>query len=214
MLEIDNFKLITQIYTDGDSYENSWITFTTPKQISCLKSIPSKGILTCVGRESLIFLTIDGFILLKKIENAHDQPINCIEILQNETLISGSNDKSFKIWNLDTFECVKYIENAHEGSIMCFQLLHNGLIISGSGGTDKFDSIFAQDYSIKLWNTESFECENFVLNAHLDIIKCFLLLPNDRLASASYDKSIKIWSLNDLTCLMHIKKAHVHYINC
>lgn len=69
------------------------------------------------------------------------------------------------------------------------KIYSNNKLISGS-----------RDKTIKIWNLNTFECENTLLG-HTNDVLCLEFIPNGNLLSGSGDHSIRIWDLNACICL-------------
>lgn len=98
------------------------------------------------------------------------------------------------------------LQKSKDGKLM-WQMLKtkthkNNLLITGS-----------YDSTIKLWNTNTFECVKS-LEAHKDEILCLLVLPcNHELASGARDNTIKVWSLTKYK-LIYTLRGHTKAVSC
>ena len=98
--------------------------------------------------------------------------------LKGKRIASCSNDNTIRIFNpSNDYKCDQVIRRHSEG-INSICELDDGTIVSCSSD----NSIMIGDYTIK--------------NAHDDCIKKVIALPNNRIASCSYDATIKIWNCN------------------
>jgi len=109
--------------------------------------------------------------------------------LAKKYLITSSLDSSIKIFDLNTFECLKTLRGHTEG-VKCIEIISfkDSKLISGS-----------LDKSLKLWNLDAGACTK-TLNFHSYGIKCMQTLPDDKIASGSFQE-IKIIDLRSETCL-------------
>ena len=115
-------------------------------------------------------------------------------------LISCSLDYTIKIWDLENYECVKTL-HGHVDGVKCIELISfkESNLISGS-----------LDKSLKMWDLNLGVCTK-TFNFHSDGIKCIQALPENKIASGSYQE-IKIIDLVTETCLKTLSSdlAWVH----
>jgi len=78
-------------------------------------------------------------------------------------------------------KCELTLEDHSE--VMCCSVLFDGRIVSGS-----------RDFTLKIWNINTGECE-LTLKGHMDSIVACSVLPNGKIISGSVDKTIKIWNI-------------------
>jgi WD40 repeat protein len=120
--------------------------------------------------------------------------------LSKKYLITSSLDSSIKIFDLNTFDCLKTLKGHTEG-VKCIEIISfkDSKLISGS-----------LDKSLKLWNLDAGACTK-TLNFHSYGIKCMQTLPDDKIASGSFQE-IKIIDLRSETCLKTLSSdlAWVH----
>jgi WD40 repeat protein len=100
---------------------------------------------------------------------------------RDRLLFSSSHDETIKIWDcLDNFKCVKTIQAYHK--IVCFPLiLPGGYFILGIS------------CNVGIYRLEDFQCIN-TWEAHGDWITSIIMLKDNRLASAAWDKLFIIWN--------------------
>ena len=113
---------------------------------------------------------------VKTISEHTDSVISLLH-LRDGRVASCSDDKTIRIYDpSNDYHCDQVIKRHSEG-IRSICQLDDGTIVSGS-----YQTIMIGDYTIK--------------NAHNDWIYQVITLPNNRIASCSYDKTIKIWKSN------------------
>ena len=106
----------------------------------------------------------------------HTESVRSLIRLKDGRVASGS-DNTIRIYNpSNDYHCDKVIER-HNDDIYLICELDDGTIVSCS-----WKSIMIGDYTIK--------------NAHDDCIWKVITLPNNRIASCSFDNTIKIWKSN------------------
>ena len=97
--------------------------------------------------------------------------------LKDGRVASCSDGKTIRIYDpSNDYHCDQVIKR-HSKGILSICQLDDGTIVSGP-----LDAIMIGDYTIK--------------SAHDDLITKVITLPNNRIASCSYDKTIKIWKSN------------------
>jgi WD40 repeat protein len=120
----------------------------------------------------------------------------------NEINTSNSNISPYGGMNSIRFNCVKTIEEAHDEKIVCLIELSSGKIATGS-----------YDCSIKIWNLNTFECENVIRET--EYVLCLLEFEKDMLLSGTSNNTIQLWDLkNTFGQCLHTYKGHLLWINC
>ena len=105
----------------------------------------------------------------------HISQVNYLLLLKDNRIASCSNDKTIRIFNpSNDYHCDQVLKR-HSDDIISICQLDDGTIVSCS----KDKSIIIGDYTIK--------------NAHILMICKVITLPNNRIASCSWDNTIKIW---------------------
>ena len=119
-------------------------------------------------------INFEDFKCIKTITD-HTSSVFSLLLLKDKRIASCSRDRTIRIYNpSNDYHCEQVIKR-HSGGIFSICELDDGTIVSCSG--DK--SIIIGDYIIK--------------NAHDFSIFKVITLPNNRIASYSFDKTIKIW---------------------
>jgi WD40 repeat protein len=97
----------------------------------------------------------------------------------NHILASCSMDSTIKIWNTTRGVNLRTLQG-HRATVICIRKISVDVLISSS-----------MDKTIRLWNLTS--GDNFkIINEGVDVVDCYLLLENGRLASGDRDFMIKI----------------------
>ena len=110
-----------------------------------------------------------------KIINEHTKIVNSLLLLKDGRVASCTHDNTIRIYDpSNDYNCIQVIKR-HNNRINSICQLDDGTIVSGS--LDK--SIMIGDYTIN--------------NAHKYYIYKVITLPNNRIASCSWDQTIKIW---------------------
>jgi len=121
---------------------------------------------------------------------------------------SCSFDNTIRIWEWDrekrTCNCIKVLEG-HENWVTSITTCANKLV-TGSA-----------DNTIKLWNIDTFECENTIIG-HRDHVYglCRLITAagTELLASSSMDKTVKIWDPSKNWECVRTLKGHGDSVRC
>jgi len=113
------------------------------------------------------------------------QSIGSIKVLPNEILLCGRG-KLIDAYDLNKGVFVKSLVG-HSDSVQCVDILSDGRIVSA-----------AWDRTIKVWNLNSGQCKQTIMNAvHSGSVLCMLVLANDILVTGSDETCyiIKVWDL-------------------
>jgi WD40 repeat protein len=131
------------------------------------------------GADEKIKIWDKDYICLKTIDNAHDGWISSLLFAYN--LLISSADMIIKVWDVkNDYMCVKIIKTNE--NIRLLFLLPNGF----------FASCSSNEFTIKIWDLETFGCVN-VLHGHKKEISSLIMLKDKRIASASFEKLI-LWN--------------------
>ena len=160
----------------------------------------------------------------------HTDCILSLILLKNKKLCSGSADSTIRIWDLNNRNCILTLSEKIGGWVKCIMELDNSVLVTGwekhnniilwknennfktlEGHTNqvrtfcqinkKYFASGSFDYTIKIWNIDSWECVQ-TLDEHKGCIICLISLKyqnqndnenNQLIASCSNDKKIKIW---------------------
>jgi WD40 repeat protein len=150
----------------------------------------------------------------------HDSPVVALEILDNATIVSGSSDGVIKVWTEESGQYKLKTELFHDG-LYCFTLLSYGHLLTGgynvvrqwNGLSFKFNRLFLENVGIiyhslkQLVNGDIAAAANdgiiyifqqngivIKLVGHTDEVRSLVALPNNYLASVSYDSTCIIWN--------------------
>ena len=130
----------------------------------------------------------------------HSTFVHGLENIDENRFASGSMDKTIRIWNANSYVCFKILKG-HQYGVEALKCLTSNRLASGSHG------------EIKIWDVESEECLQTLLNAHLSSIRGLASLPNGNLVSCSDDKTIKVWDLNRGACIKTLT-GHLDVVFC
>jgi WD40 repeat protein len=120
----------------------------------------------------------------------------------NEINTRNSNISPYGGMNSTNYHCVKTIEEAHDEKIVCLIELSSGKIATGS-----------YDCSIKIWNLNTFECENAIRER--EYVLCLLEFEKNMLLSGTSNNTIQLWDLkNTFGECLHTYEGHLLWINC
>ena len=125
----------------------------------------------------------------------HNESIYSLLHLKDGRVASCSNDSTIRIYDLSNdYHCDKVIERHYKGISSICQLDDSNIV------SCSYHTIIIGDYTIN--------------NAHDDRIYKVITLPNNRIASCSWDETIKIWKSNPPYSDIPIKvlKGHSNYV--
>ena len=108
----------------------------------------------------------------------HTKPVFSLLLLKDKRVASCSRDKTIRIFNPSNDYHCSQVLNRYSDDIISICELSDGTIVSCSN--DK--SIIIGDYTIE--------------NAHDSAISKVISLPNNRIASCSWDSTIRVWKSN------------------
>lgn len=118
--------------------------------ISDVALLPNGNIISCDYDGTISIWTLDAanntFILVKKIDKAHEKKINKILPLTKDRFASSSDDKKIKIWNSKSNECTLTLEGHTSRVFPLLQINDNNIISGGKDGT------------IRKWDLNTGEC--------------------------------------------------------
>ncbi len=112
----------------------------------------------------------------------HTNIVYALESIDNTTIASGSADKTIHIWDTNTGN-TKLILNA-SSEVTCLQLLSASRTFLLSGQADG---------SLKVWDLTTGQSDSERRN-HSDRVTDLVLINDELIASASWDKKILIWN--------------------
>ena len=114
----------------------------------------------------------------------------------NEEILAVAGRKG--LWLLDTDLLEENGFEGHEDWVNEIAFSPDGHYLYSSSGT-----IFGDDYTVRVWNTKTGECEK-IFNEHSDAVKSIDISPDGKwLVSGSRDKTINIYNTQNLS-LIHI----------
>lgn len=112
-------------------------------------------------------------------------------------LISGSWDATARVWDLESGECIHTLKN-HKYAVTVTQLA-SGDFVTGS-----------QDGILHLWSKDGREIKS--VQAHSDIIRKIIEIPNFGILTCSNDTDIKLFGFGSLEEYSKFDKIHEKFI--
>ena len=173
---------------------------------------------SCSNDGNIIIWDFDKRKIFKTIQ-AHTDCILTLIRLKNGDLCSGGADLITKVWNWKTGICLYYFEG-YENWIRCLSQFDDQTFLVGSEKSISIwknqqtiaylsehqkdvrdlciidENYFASasfDNTIKIWNMNTFTCEQTLKGHTSNVINVIKLKGSDDLASCSSDQTIKIW---------------------
>jgi WD40 repeat protein len=195
-------------------YSNKLITASCDKTIKiwnletgvCLKTLddhehwvtsiligPSNKLVSASVDQTIKIWDLNTYECLNTLIDESERGFFSLCFLSNNNLASGSRNGSITIWDLNNSSKLKSIK-AHDDWIPDLKLFDSSKLISCGG---------KQDYKIKIWSLETFECLR-LFTGHSATIYSLEFNSNGNLISGSGDRTVKVWNIHTGECIKSI----------
>lgn len=131
----------------------------------------------------------------KRIMRIHTGSVRSLEVLPSGQVASGAEDNTIQVWDSETGQSHLELRGYDGWSQMLVR--PNGDVVFTSD--DPLIPSQGPIGTIKVFSTDTGECKQ-VLQGHVDVVNVILLLPGERLASASDNGTIRIWNMDTGVC--------------
>ena len=144
-----------------------------------------QGMVVTCGYDHKVKVWEAGACRCTQVLEGHTNIVWGVAVLDESTLLSGSSDKTIRVWDTATWTCRRVVDSGHTQYASRLAVLDGMVYCAGMDARTNADTVRVLDAS-------TWECVD-VLRGHTRCIYQ-LVVWQDKLISASYDKTIKVWS--------------------